>query len=460
MNFEPINEENLPILRAFKAQDPLEISDFSESYTRFWRSDYYHVDVGLAPDYALLRATLGHRQYFVPVGKLSPSTPLHGQTYLTDSPISGCLCREIPGCADYIYSAQGLAELKGSKFQQKRNHIHRFEELGPWHTGPVNVPDCLQVLNEWLSNHPVDEELVTEVETLRQILSTSTPLHGLTLYSNSKPVGFALGERLSPTMILESFEKALPDVQGAFPMVTREFARLALKEGYTLINRAGADGHPNLVKAKESWHPIERRAKYWCTPSRAQFTTGACQGSGHSCPRASEAQDIINLWSLVFGDAPAAIEYFLSQKLTDDNCLIIYEEGKLVAAGFFLEQPDDTRYVYALMTHPDYRHRGYATELIRAAQAIYAEPLTLVAEPAPSGTRTLLSAESEAQNLLSFYENLGFRISHPAHERTIELDDFAREFYKLDGVAGPVTCNAPTLTWPLLPGYEVPLPLN
>ena len=40
---------------------------------------------------------------------------------------------------DYLYEIDHLADLKGKKYQQKRNHINRFLDACPdWHTEPIS----------------------------------------------------------------------------------------------------------------------------------------------------------------------------------------------------------------------------------------------------------------------------------------------------------------------------------
>lgn len=450
MEFSDITPETFPAIRRQLQADGREASEYALSYTWPWRSGIYSMRYGEACGCGVYAFRLWGREYFsFPFGagdkrgacaeveafatarglkpKFSPITARDAET-LGD----GWLMRPLPAIFDYVYRRQDLAELKGSKYQQKRNHIHRFEDRGPWRYGPVDVAGCRKVLARWLEGHPVDDELEIELEALERIFA-SPDLMGLAggvLYSCGSPVAFALGEPLSERMFLASYEKAIPSVQGAFPMVCREFARREAA-GYGFINRAAADAHPNLAKAKRSYHPAFMLEKFAAVRSQARFATPA------------DSDIIVRLWRESFGDSEDLIRFFIGRKLESDNCLVIEDK----AMAFFLELPDGMRYMYALCVRPDARRRGLAAEIIRTAQQLYMEPIALV----PGD-----------ESLLDFYRKFGFAVSAPAERRRVELDNFAREFYRLAmKTEDPeVFASGSTMTYPLVKGYAVPIPLN
>jgi hypothetical protein len=450
MVFAPLILETLPLVRQLLKEDPRECSEYMPSYTWPWRSRVYTMEFGQSHGCGIYRFHFLGRTYFsIPFGAGDKSAALdelraHAQAeglQLRLAPIlaheaarlgPGWLVKPLPYSFDYIYRQRDLAELKGSKYQPKRNHIHRFEDFGPWRYGPVNVADCRTVLREWLKDRPHDEELEIELAALDRIfaLPDLMGLSGGILYSNDRPVAFALGEEMSPRTFLASYEKALPFVQGAFPMINREFVRHQ-GAGYKFVNRAAADGHPNLVKAKESYHPVARLHKYAAIETRVRFATP------------QDADLIVRLWHTSFGDNEAAIRFFLEQKLAPDNCLLLDD----ASMAFFLPLPDGKRYLYALCTLPEARGRGLAFEIVRTALNVYFEPLAV--------------CPAEA-SLVPFYEKFGFRLSAPAIEREVALDDFARRFYTLAANRDPgpaIHTSLPTLTYPPLPGYTIPNPL-
>ena len=89
-------------------------------------------------------------------------------------------------------------------------------------------------------------------------------MEGIALFCDEGLVGFSMGNRIRETMFDVNYEKALAAVNGAYPMVNREFARY-LHEKYPtirLLNREDDMGIPGLRRAKESYYPDILLEKY------------------------------------------------------------------------------------------------------------------------------------------------------------------------------------------------------
>lgn len=80
-------------------------------------------------------------------------------------------------------------------------------------------------------------------------------LTGGILYTGNEPVAFSIGEQLSDDTFVVHVEKALADVQGAYPMINREFVRHECG-AVRYINREDDTGAPGLRKAKLSYKPV------------------------------------------------------------------------------------------------------------------------------------------------------------------------------------------------------------
>lgn len=164
--------------------------------------------------------------------------------------------------ADYIYDREKLATLAGKKLHSKRNHINRFIERHPdWRCEPLgaaNAADAEQVALRWRDDNDCstdpekDEETCVALHAIREF--DALHLDGAVLYTEEGPVAFTIGERLSEDTFLVHVEKADAAVQGAYPMINREFVRQAC-EGYTYVNRMEDTGAEGLRKAKLSYHP-------------------------------------------------------------------------------------------------------------------------------------------------------------------------------------------------------------
>ena len=176
---------------------------------------------------------------------------------------------------DYLYEIDTLADLPGRKLQSKRNHINRFVEAWPgWYTRPVTVHNlhvCEKLAEKWYESH---HESAADRRALTKALEHFEALEfeGIILYAEEgRPVGFDLGNRISADTFDVNFEKAFAEIQGAYPLVNREFARYIREKhpGIRYLNREDDMGIEGLRKAKESYYPIFLE-KYIATEKEAQ----------------------------------------------------------------------------------------------------------------------------------------------------------------------------------------------
>ena len=175
---------------------------------------------------------------------------------------------------DYLYDIDRLADLPGKKLHAKRNHIHRFEEHYPgWSTeeiGPHNLQECIALNEDWeaaaaAAGHE-DWNAHEGCEALRRCLyhQQELGLEGLALRGNGKMLAFTMGKSLGGDTYDVFFEKAYADIQGAYPMINREFARWVREHHPEIVylNREDDMGEENLRKAKLSYHPDLLLEKY------------------------------------------------------------------------------------------------------------------------------------------------------------------------------------------------------
>ena len=175
---------------------------------------------------------------------------------------------------DYVYNIDDLAELKGKKFQQKRNHLNRFTENYPDHYAEQitrnNMADAHKLIDHWYQSKqqegPVVDLKLEEVALRRAFANfEQLELEGLILYAGGEPVAVTMGSRLSPDTFDVHFEKARDDIQGAYGAINRAFARY-LREKYPelrYLNREDDLGLPGLRKAKQSYNPAFLVEKCW-----------------------------------------------------------------------------------------------------------------------------------------------------------------------------------------------------
>lgn len=316
-----------------------------------------------------------------------------------------CLYRWYPGqflmasnrdMSDYIYEREKLVKLPGKKYHGKRNHIARFMDSDDWNYEEItdaNRADAKAMMDEWKANRAD----VWNVELEREFGAMTTALLemerlglvGGLLRKAGRVVALAIGEPLNSDTFVVHYEKAFADVQGAYPMINQQFAEHAA-EGFTYIDREEDTGDPGLRKAKLSYQPCRLAEKYTAIKSEVVFAHIADERT---------AGAVCELWKTCFDDGDFS-EFYLKERATADNMLVIYRDGKPVSMASFLPAVYHTpkgaipvRYVYAVATLPAYRRQGLAKQLLICGSELWDEPLVLC--PAD-------------EHLRRYYEKMGF----------------------------------------------------
>ena len=177
---------------------------------------------------------------------------------------------------DYLYGIDKLATLAGKKLHGKRNHINRFLSLyQDWQFEPItpqNLPECREMNRLWrrANDQKDDENMELESMALRRVFDhyQELEMEGGLLRVEGRVVAFTMGSRLSDDTFDVQFEKALTQVEGAYPMINREFARYLQEKFPQLLylNREEDMGEEGLRKAKQSYYPDIWLEKYEANP--------------------------------------------------------------------------------------------------------------------------------------------------------------------------------------------------
>ena len=295
---------------------------------------------------------------------------------------------------DYVYTVEKLSALKGRKLHGKRNHIARFQDDGDWRYESMaeeNIDECRKMAKEWIALRAEkwNEEMEQEMRVLEVAFShfKELDLIGGVLYKQERIVAFTIGEQLNSDTLVVHFEKAYPNMQGAYPMINQQFV-LHEAQNYAYVNREDDAGDAGLRKAKLSYYPDVLLKKYCARESHVVFANE------------TDREAIIDIWQQCFGDDRNYIELYLDNRFEDENMLVIHENGHPVSMASLLPvqvtidgEKRNARYVYAVATLPEYRKKGYASEIIRYAFEKYDEPLLL--QPAD-------------EKLRDYYRRLGF----------------------------------------------------
>lgn len=167
---------------------------------------------------------------------------------------------------DYIYNAEDLINLRGKKYHSKRNHISNFKKQ-PWEyreLTPDLFEDCIEFVTEsYNKRSETDYSAVVEQFAINTFFTNFEYLNlkGGVLFQNGGIVGVTIGERLNSNTLVVHIEKALSDVNGAYPTLCNEFAK-ANAFDLEYINREEDLGLEGLRKSKRSYHPCFQLEKH------------------------------------------------------------------------------------------------------------------------------------------------------------------------------------------------------
>lgn len=174
-------------------------------------------------------------------------------------------------CADYLYEAEKLASYSGKALHGKRNHCNRFEAEHDWRFLPLTrewIPRCLDMLDVWTEENAdrLDKSIAFEHRAIIRAFAAyeELGLEGGILLEGDEILGFTLGEPASRDTFDVHFEKARADINGAYPMVCREFCRMLREKHRELryINREDDMGLASLRSSKRSYSPCGMVKKY------------------------------------------------------------------------------------------------------------------------------------------------------------------------------------------------------
>ena len=175
---------------------------------------------------------------------------------------------------DYVYAIDDLADLRGRKYQKKRNHYNRFRAEHPQARllplTPENVPLAARLIARWYAEREAGApqgDYTLEKRALRRCLQDleALQMEGCILTEGEEILALAIGSRLSPDTFDIHFEKAREDIDGAYAAINCEFARY-LRGKYPevkFLNREDDMGLEGLRKAKLSYLPHHLVEKHW-----------------------------------------------------------------------------------------------------------------------------------------------------------------------------------------------------
>ncbi len=173
---------------------------------------------------------------------------------------------------DYLYLRRDLAELRGSRYDGKRNHIKRFKTQHPdWIYQSLDASaagSALNLFDIWSSGkkdsvyfHHLAES--SQRMALQRAFSAFEPLglSGGAVLSNGRMLGFILGSQLNHRTMLVHFQYGHPDAPGVMPLLLQEAAGSTFAS-YDYLNLEQDIGIAGLRKSKQSLHPLRLIPKF------------------------------------------------------------------------------------------------------------------------------------------------------------------------------------------------------
>jgi uncharacterized protein len=176
---------------------------------------------------------------------------------------------------DYIYETKTLAELKGKKYDGKRNHVKKFGQRNPGYEyvplGPSHKEEALALFERWFAAREESKYFPRLAYTSQKGAVTAAfdnydelNLIGGALLLDKKLRGFTLGSPVNPEMISVHFMYGDPAVAGIAQTLLWE----ACNKTYATYKYADLEqdlGIPGLRTMKLSYQPLRLEKKFEIT---------------------------------------------------------------------------------------------------------------------------------------------------------------------------------------------------
>jgi hypothetical protein len=180
---------------------------------------------------------------------------------------------------DYVYRAEDLAELPGTKYAKIRNRLNKFKKNYSYTIEDIsedNMEEVGEFLKRWClwkdcaSNELLENERKAIVYSMSHFFDLG--LAGLALRIKDSIEAIAVYEKMNNDTIVVHFEKGSPDFDGIYKAINMETAR-RVRHQVHFIDREEDLGLPGLRQAKLSYHPDHFIELYHVTKESLRTTT-------------------------------------------------------------------------------------------------------------------------------------------------------------------------------------------
>ena len=286
LNFKKAELSDRNTICEILKKSPCSSMEYNFTLLYIWQNQY-DMEFAIDDNMLFIRTGREKKAYLFPCGEKNPKSAIEklfrycpqGITfYSLNSTQKEFLEKEYPNrflfkenrdSGDYVYLSESLANLNGKKLSSKRNHINRFETEHPdWIYEDItseNLSEVVKMHELWCQMQDMEERkgLKEESEAVKLALENfgKLELTGGLIRTEGKVVAFSVGDRLNDSTFLVHIEKAFSDINGAYPIINREFVRHNCLD-FKYVNREDDAADEGLRRAKLSYHPYEIIKKY------------------------------------------------------------------------------------------------------------------------------------------------------------------------------------------------------
>lgn len=167
--------------------------------------------------------------------------------------------------SDYVFKKEKLQTLRGRRLSSRRNLLHQLEgkhTLTSKQLGQQEIPQALELLECWQGQSEMPPEK-TDYYPCREALEhlEQLELFGRICYADGNPIGFTIGELLTPKTAFMHLAKSCRNEKGATPFMYKDFA-INLPDSVKCVDLEQDLGIPSLRQAKEAYEPDKLLTKW------------------------------------------------------------------------------------------------------------------------------------------------------------------------------------------------------
>lgn len=280
--FRQIDISDAEMFKKAFEDNPPAISEFTFTNLYAWRSSY-KLTISLMDNLLILCSeSLAQKRFFNPIGKGDIKTviekiindvqgvfiriPEKTKILFDDE---GRLSAELDADnSDYLYNTSDLVNLRGRRYDGKRNLIKKFKSAYSYEymrLDQLHAKECLSFEDAWCAVKECDniEGLNNERSAIREMINNFSLLGiiGGAIKINNRVYAIAIGEKLNPETLVMHIMKADSNVPGLYQTMMNEFLQ---REGavFKYVNLEQDLGIQGLRKTKLSYHPAGMVKKY------------------------------------------------------------------------------------------------------------------------------------------------------------------------------------------------------